>query len=109
VANVFRGVFTNEKWYEVFKNEEPFDHERSLKVRNHSPTGFAWGYYGSGPSQLALGILLEETTREEAERFYMDYKHDVTAGLPKEEGQEWMLTSNDVQEWLRQKRTKHEE
>ena len=26
-------------------------------LRNHSPTGFAWGYCGSGPSQLALAIL----------------------------------------------------
>jgi hypothetical protein len=26
-------------------------------LRNHSPGGFSWGYAGSGPSQLALGIL----------------------------------------------------
>ena len=25
-----------------------------LNVRSHSPTGFAWGYSGSGPAQLAL-------------------------------------------------------
>ena len=29
----------------------------SLAVRNHSPTGPAWGYGGSGPAQLALGIV----------------------------------------------------
>ena len=28
----------------------------SLAVRNHSPTGPAWGYDGSGPAQLALAI-----------------------------------------------------
>jgi hypothetical protein len=28
-----------------------------LDLRNHSPTGFAWGYGGSGPSQLSLAIL----------------------------------------------------
>lgn len=27
----------------------------------HSPTGFAWGYRGSGPTQLALAILLRMT------------------------------------------------
>jgi hypothetical protein len=26
---------------------------------NHSPTGFAWGYGGSGPAQLALAILAD--------------------------------------------------
>lgn len=31
--------------------------EASLKIRNHSPDGFEWGYGGSGPSQLALAIL----------------------------------------------------
>ena len=26
---------------------------------DHSPTGFSWGYGGSGPAQLALALLLE--------------------------------------------------
>lgn len=30
----------------------------SLKVRNHSPGGFSWGYGGSGPAQLALAIMM---------------------------------------------------
>jgi hypothetical protein len=29
------------------------------ELRNHSPTGFEWGYGGSGPAQLALAILTE--------------------------------------------------
>ena len=28
-----------------------------LDLWNHSPTGFEWGYGGSGPAQLALAIL----------------------------------------------------
>jgi hypothetical protein len=36
---------------------------RSLNPRldlwNHSPTGFEWGYAGSGPSQLALAMLAD--------------------------------------------------
>ena len=39
-------------------------HKR-LDLANHSPTGFSWGYGGSGPAQLALAILahyLRETT-----------------------------------------------
>jgi len=30
-----------------------------LRLRNHSPTGFSWGYGGSGPAQLALAILVD--------------------------------------------------
>lgn len=30
-----------------------------LEVRNHSPTGFNWGYMGSGAAQLALAILAD--------------------------------------------------
>lgn len=33
--------------------------EASLKLINHSPTGFEFGYLGSGPQQLALTILLD--------------------------------------------------
>ena len=28
----------------------------SLALRNHSPTGFAWGHGGSDPAQLALTL-----------------------------------------------------
>jgi|SRR5271165_264390 len=28
-----------------------------LEVSNHSPTGLSWGYWGSGPCQLALAIV----------------------------------------------------
>ena len=30
-----------------------------LDLFNHSPTGFEWGYGGSGPAQLALAILVD--------------------------------------------------
>lgn len=33
--------------------------KKSLNVKNHSPTGFSWGYDGSGPKQLSLAIMLE--------------------------------------------------
>lgn len=35
------------------------DLDPRLDLRNHSPTGFAWGYGGSGPAQLALAILAD--------------------------------------------------
>ena len=33
----------------------------SLQIVEHSPEGFNWEYEGSGPAQLALGILYEVT------------------------------------------------
>ena len=98
-GNVYSGKFDTHNWYQVFKNGVPFSHEASLKVRNHSPTGFAWSYGGSGPAQLALAILLEETDSKcIAEHYYMDFKFEVIAGLPQEKP--WQLTSVQIQKWL---------
>lgn len=30
-----------------------------LEIYNHSPTGFSWGYNGSGPAQAALAICYD--------------------------------------------------
>lgn len=30
-----------------------------LDLRNHSPTGFEWGYGGSGPAQLSLALCVD--------------------------------------------------
>jgi hypothetical protein len=45
----------------------------------HSPTGFEWGYGGSGPADLARALLLDATGSTEA---YMDFKWSVIANLP---------------------------
>lgn len=53
--------------------------ERSLKIRNHSPDGFNWGYPGSGPAQLALAILLEFMPETFAVGLYQQFKFHVVA------------------------------
>lgn len=56
--------------------------DRSLEVRNHSPTGFEWGYGGSGPAQLAPAILLDYTGDENiALEHYMRFKDEVVSRL----------------------------
>lgn len=45
----------------VWLDGEELTPEESQKFRNHSPDGFNWGYYGSGPAQLALAIVLKIT------------------------------------------------
>ncbi|HTW51640.1 MAG TPA: DUF6166 domain-containing protein, partial [Stellaceae bacterium] len=40
-------------------NQPPRFLDPRLDLCNHSPTGFEWGYPGSGPAQLALAILAD--------------------------------------------------
>lgn len=54
----------------------------SQAVRNHSPTGFLWGYAGSGPAQLALAILLVYLPIEVALDYYQSFKFSYISGLP---------------------------
>lgn len=72
--------------------------DRSLLLINHSPTGFNWGYGGSGPAQLALALLLEETTEEEALANYQQFKWDVVAKWPT--GKNWAYPASKIQRWL---------
>ena len=65
-----------------------------LDLRNHSPTGFEWGYCGSGPAQLALAILADHLADDEqALDFYQRFKWAVIAELPK---RGWTLTSENI-------------
>jgi len=93
----YSGKFDNESWYQVWLNGEMFSPSRSLKIRNHSPDGYAWSYFGSGPAQLALAILLEETDEETAQDLYQEFKSKVIANLEKVE---WSFDSSLVQKFL---------
>ena len=69
-----------------------------LDLRNHSPSGFDWGYCGSGPAQLALAILADHLADDEqALDSYQCFKWSVIAELPK---RGWTLTSAQVEESL---------
>lgn len=86
----------------LFHNGVEIPLERSLKVRNHSPTGFNWAYHGSGPAQSALGLLLHfGATPEEALAWYQDFKREKIAVIP-----EGDFTVNDeyVTDWLEARR-----
>ena len=65
-----------------------------LDLRNHSPTGFGWGYAGSGPAQLALALLCDHLGDDDlAAGLYHPFKRHVVARLS--EGP-WTLTSEDI-------------
>jgi hypothetical protein len=65
-----------------------------LDVRNHSPTGFSWGYLGSGPAQLALAICVDAVGRDRALQVYQGIKLRLIAKFPGDEP--WVLTETEV-------------
>jgi hypothetical protein len=67
-------------------------------LRNHSPTGFEWGYGGSGPAQLALAILADCVGDELALQHYQEFKRAVIESLPR---RHWTLTSGQIEEALK--------
>ena len=65
-----------------------------LDLWNHSPTGFEWGYGGSGPAQLALALLVDCLEDEEqAIALHQEFKFAIVAKLPTAM---WTLTRQDV-------------
>ena len=70
----------------------------SLRLRNHSPSGFSWGYHGSGPAQLALALLLHAgMTTDDALECYQEYKTHVIAQLSV--GTDFELPYAEVKGW----------
>jgi hypothetical protein len=84
---------------EVTVNGQPLD--LCLKHRNHSPSGFSWGYGGSGPAQLALAIMIEEygDDLESHPLHYQQLKELLIADL--EQGKDFELTSSEIRECIR--------
>lgn len=71
----------------------------SQKLRNHSPDGFSWAYHGSGPSQLALALLLEVMSPEQALNHYQGFKRDVIATLPESD---FVMSASKIWGWVRE-------
>ena len=69
------------------------------QVVYHSPTGFEWGYGGSGPADLALNILLHYTDEDTAMRLHQSFKWDFITGIP-EEGA--TIRGDEIRSWLKQ-------
>lgn len=92
--------------------------ELRLDLCNHSPTGFEWGYGGSGPAQLALAILAHHFSVEE----HSGWAPEVARGKESPEakalalhqefkwswvfffGPTWEMTSAQIEAWVQRKR-----
>ncbi len=97
----------------VFRHREHSDPEQGvplpprLDLRGHSPTGFEWGYGGSGPAQLSLAILADYLGNDrEAQEYYQDFKFAVIGGLPRD--QSWSLSDTEIDAALHEIRLKRD-
>jgi hypothetical protein len=70
------------------------------RIVRHSPTGFAWGYGGSGPADLALNILSVFIGQEAAESLYQDFKWKFIAPLPFRGG---TIPRETILNWVKEK------
>jgi len=80
-----------------------------LDIDNKSPTGFAWGYAGSGPAQLAIAILAHATGDKVLAgnpRFFQRYTEEVVVRLPGKEG--FVITKESVLEWVAARRVEED-
>lgn len=82
---------------EIYIDGELLDLSRSRQLRDHASAPL-WGYFGSGPAQAALALLLwMGATDQEALRWYQEFKSDVIAQLPQTD---FELDSGRVWDWL---------
>ena len=81
----------------VTVDDQPLDCRYDLL--SASPSGFEWGYGGSGPAQLAIAILAHAYDDEFATAHYQQFKRGVVSNLPEER---WTLTETDLDEWRRE-------
>lgn len=61
-----------------------------------SPSGFSWGFSGSGPSQLAMAILAHAFDDGFACEHYQRFKREVVANLPEDR---WTLRKSELDAW----------
>lgn len=74
---------------------EPLDMRYDLL--SASPSGFQWGYGGSGPAQLAVALLAHAYDEEFAAEHYQWFKRDVVSELH-EDG--WTLSKNEIEQFV---------
>lgn len=75
-------------------------------VIQHSPDGFAWGYGGSGPAELARCLLLEVMGQDHGDKWhYQDFKDEFVAKW--DDG--WAISDVDIKQWVKLQELSREE
>lgn len=93
--NIYKGTRAPDRC-RVTVDGEPLNPRWNL--RDYSPTGFSWGYNGSGPAQLALAILAHHLQNDDRALIrHQDYKREVISKLPHDT---WEITSAEIETFL---------
>lgn len=82
----------------VIENGDARELDPRFKHCNNSPTGFEFGYGGSGPAQLAFAILADVMHVEVAHALKQKFKSAVIGALPRNEP--WQITEEQVVDFV---------
>jgi hypothetical protein len=82
----------------IVRDAEPMRFRPLPHYVYHSPTGFSWGYLGSGPSELARCILRDHLGYFPSTTVCQAFKADFVAQWP--QGGAWSLTAERIADWL---------
>jgi hypothetical protein len=88
ISRVFSSV------YGIVHDGEVRLRDPRLDLVDRNPTGFAWGYGGSGPSQLALALLADVYDDQTALGAHQAFKWTSVAKLPQNQG--WEITEDEI-------------
>lgn len=74
-------------------------------IYRHSPSGFNFGYGGSGPADLALNILRMFTSPDAADKVYQHFKFQFLAqeagnAFVSEDGHRLEIPRHEIETWL---------
>lgn len=83
----------------VFVESDGESRELSLRtdIINHSPTGFSWGYKGSGCSQLALAITAHAV---ESSRLAREHYIDVRDEFLVQSNEPFEISRSEIIEFI---------
>jgi len=89
---VYHGKRHSQGSVSVWVNDDGVTRRLEHKVR-HSPSGFEWGYRGSGPADLARSLLWDVMGEEPEPEVYQKFKVEMLADL---EDDEWTMTEVEI-------------
>ena len=98
---IYHGIITKSGAAKVIVIDSGGERELPLRLdlQSRSSAGFAWGYQGAGPTQLALALLADVVDDDELVLYHhQHFKLAVIAGLPPNRG--WRMTSEDIHSWI---------
>jgi len=93
----YTGKYTDGK-YLVYKDDVELDISRSQQLQKISEH-YCWGYYGQGPSQTALAILLDVTNDSDIVlKHWIDFRNEFISTFDMD--RDWELDGENIKNWV---------